>query len=192
MRKACGDAIRRRSDPIQQVHRERRYSWSRRRGQHRRAKWTCPVLQPWCTEPRRSTWSWASAPQARSTRHRAGSRPDPADPRPRAGRAMRIITAEMRRTVFSCKRSASIGLPQRYTMFRLNARSRPKTGSELAFRRNTAACVYTIEAAHNPEVAGSNPAPATHKGPGNRAFVLLCKPWRSVLLQTFLQRDVPF
>jgi hypothetical protein len=33
------------------------------------------------------------------------------------------------------------------TVFRLNARSRPKTGSEPAFRRNTAACVYTIEAA---------------------------------------------
>jgi hypothetical protein len=30
--------------------------------------------------------------------------------------------------------------------------------------------VYLIEAAHNPEVAGSNPAPATHEGPGNRAF----------------------
>jgi hypothetical protein len=33
--------------------------------------------------------------------------------------------------------------------------------------------VYIIEAAHNPEVAGSNPAPATHKGPGNGAFCLL-------------------
>jgi integrase len=30
--------------------------------------------------------------------------------------------------------------------------------------------VYIIEAAHNPEVAGSNPAPATAKGPGNGAF----------------------
>jgi hypothetical protein len=29
-----------------------------------------------------------------------------------------------------------------------------------------------IEAAHNPEVAGSNPAPATEKGPGNRVFLL--------------------
>jgi len=43
----------------------------------------------------------------------------------------------------SCKRSASIGLPQ---------------------RGNTAERVYRIEAAHNPEVAGSNPAPATAKG----------------------------
>jgi hypothetical protein len=30
-RQARGDAIRRRSDPVQEVHRERRYSWSRRR-----------------------------------------------------------------------------------------------------------------------------------------------------------------
>ena len=56
------------------------------------------------------------------------------------------------------------------TAFRLNARPRPKIGSEPAFRRNEAERVYTIEAAHNPEVAGSNPAPATDKGPGNRAF----------------------
>ena len=32
--------------------------------------------------------------------------------------------------------------------------------------------MYIIEAAHNPEVAGSNPAPATEKGPGNGAFPL--------------------
>ena len=32
--------------------------------------------------------------------------------------------------------------------------------------------MYRIEAAHNPEVAGSNPAPATEKGPGNRVFLL--------------------
>jgi len=30
--------------------------------------------------------------------------------------------------------------------------------------------VYLFEAAHNPEVAGSNPAPATSGGPGNGAF----------------------
>jgi hypothetical protein len=46
------------------------------------------------------------------------------------------------------------------TAFRLNARPRPKIGSEPAFRRNTAERVYIIEEAHNPEVAGSNPAPA--------------------------------
>jgi hypothetical protein len=58
-------------------------------------------------------------------------------------------------------------------VFRLNARPPPKTGSEPAFRRNEAEHVYTIEAAHNPEVAGSNPAPATTKGAGNGAFRLL-------------------
>jgi hypothetical protein len=54
------------------------------------------------------------------------------------------------------------------TVFRLNARLPPKTGSKPAFRRNTAACVCTLEAAHNPEVAGSNPA-ATARGAGNGA-----------------------
>ena len=54
---------------------------------------------------------------------------------------------------------------------RLNARSLPKTGSEPVFRRNMAACGYTIEAAHNPEVAGSNPAPATGKALGTGPFV---------------------
>jgi hypothetical protein len=41
---------------------------------------------------------------------------------------------------------------------------------EPALWRNAAVCVHTIEAADNPEVAGSNPAAATSKGPGNRAF----------------------
>jgi hypothetical protein len=45
-------------------------------------------------------------------------------------------------------------------VFHLNARPGPKTGLEPAFRRNTAERLYAIEAAHNPEVAGSNPAPA--------------------------------
>jgi len=45
------------------------------------------------------------------------------------------------------------------TVFRLNARPRPRTGSHPAFRRNTAEPVYITEAAHNPEVAGSNPTP---------------------------------
>jgi hypothetical protein len=49
------------------------------------------------------------------------------------------------------------------TVFRLNARLRPKTSSERAFRRNTAERVYTSEAAHNPEVAGSNSPPLLRK-----------------------------
>ena len=46
------------------------------------------------------------------------------------------------------------------TVFRLNATTEVQSGSEPAFGRNTAERVYTIEVAHNPEVAGSNPAPA--------------------------------
>jgi len=48
-----------------------------------------------------------------------------------------------------------------------------RSGSQPAFTRNTAEPVYTTGAAHNPEVAGSNPAPATGKGPGNGAFPLI-------------------
>ena len=69
-----------------------------------------------------------------------------------------------------CKRSASIALRGDVIVFRLNARSPAKTGSDPAFRRNEAERVYIIEAADNPEVAGSNPAPATAKGAGNGAF----------------------
>ena len=50
---------------------------------------------------------------------------------------------------------------------------RPNENS-LAVRisRNTAARVYTTGAAHSPEVAGSNPVPATSKSPGDGAFRL--------------------
>jgi len=49
------------------------------------------------------------------------------------------------------------------TVFRLNATVEGESCSQIAFRRNTAERVYTIEAAHNPEVAGSNPAPLLGK-----------------------------
>jgi hypothetical protein len=50
-------------------------------------------------------------------------------------------------------------------------------GSEPAFRRNTAAGVTSIGAAHNPEVAGSNPAPpATGKAPETGPFYLGSRP----------------
>jgi hypothetical protein len=42
---------------------------------------------------------------------------------------------------------------------------------EPALWRNAAVCVHIIEAADSPEVTGSNPAAATSKGPGNRAFL---------------------
>jgi hypothetical protein len=44
------------------------------------------------------------------------------------------------------------GLRGDVSVFRLNARPQSKTGSEPAVRRNTAERVYTIEAAHNPEL----------------------------------------
>src|SRR5262245_14205171 len=47
---------------------------------------------------------------------------------------------------------------------------RANLAPSLRFRRHTAEHVYRVEAAHNPEVAGSNPAPATAKGAGNGAF----------------------
>jgi hypothetical protein len=61
------------------------------------------------------------------------------------------------------------------TVFRLNAPAAAESGLETAFRRNTAERVYIIEEAHKPEVAGSNPAPATVKGAGNGAF----RVWRA-------------
>src|SRR5215813_13204638 len=62
-----------------------------------------------------------------------------------------------------CKRSASIRLPRGCHCTPLNARRLPETRSESAFRRNRAECVYVTEAAHNPEVAASNPAPVLSK-----------------------------
>jgi hypothetical protein len=63
------------------------------------------------------------------------------------------------------------------TAFRLNARPRPNIALEPAFRRNEAERVYVIEAAHNPEVAGSNPAPAT------------TRPWKQGLCFSSSERD---
>jgi hypothetical protein len=76
-------------------------------------------------------------------------------------------------TAFAASVLQAFGFRGDVTVFRLNAEVGGKSCSEPAFRRNTAERVYAIEAAHNPEVAGSNPAPATRKGPGNRAFLLL-------------------
>jgi hypothetical protein len=90
--------------------------------------------------------------------------------------AHNIIDGERQSGIERCKRAwaASVlqaaGFRGDVTAFRLNARLRPKTGSEPAFRRNTAERVYTIEAAHNPEVAGSNPAPATGRAPETGLF----------------------
>jgi hypothetical protein len=66
------------------------------------------------------------------------------------------------------------------TVFRLNARPRPKIGSEPAFRRDTAERVYTFEAAYNPEVAGSKSCPRYFERRWKRRLSLL--PARSPIL----------
>jgi hypothetical protein len=72
--------------------------------------------------------------------------------------------------------SASVVQASRFrsgvTVFRIRSGRGPKTGSEPTFRRNTAARVSTIEAGHNPEVAGSNPAPVLEKPRKTGAFLL--------------------
>ena len=74
------------------------------------------------------------------------------------------------RSAYGCKRSASIGLPQRCHGVPPECTAAAENWLGACISRNTAEHVYMIEAAHNPEVAGSNPAPATAKGPGNGAF----------------------
>jgi hypothetical protein len=59
------------------------------------------------------------------------------------------------------------------TLFRRDATGDGQSPLTAAFLRNMTERVYAIEAADNPEVAGSNPAPATSKGPGNGAFLFL-------------------
>jgi hypothetical protein len=70
----------------------------------------------------------------------------------------------------TCKHSASAGFRSGVTVFRLNAVSRRKSGSESAFRRNTAGRVHTNEAAHNPEVAGFKSCPRYWKRPRKRGL----------------------
>jgi hypothetical protein len=80
---------------------------------------------------------------------------------------------------FGCKRSASAGLPPRSAAFRLNAVDEARSRSETAIRRNGAARADSVEAAHNPEVAGSNPAPRYEKPRSREAFHLRVSSIRS-------------
>src|SRR5215831_15387170 len=105
----------------------------------------------------RPSWSWPTSGRRRDCR--------------RLSRLSQPASA--RNSTADCKRVASIALTPRCHRV---PRKCSGSCSEPAFRRNTAERVYTIEAARNPEVAGSNPAPATEEGPGNGAFRLLpCK-----------------
>jgi hypothetical protein len=58
-----------------------------------------------------------------------------------------------------CTRCASTVLPPRCHRVPPKCTVAAETGSESAFRWNTAACVYTIETAHNPESRGFKSRP---------------------------------
>jgi hypothetical protein len=77
------------------------------------------------------------------------------------------------------------GFPSDVGVFRLNSTTVRQSGLEPAFRRNTAERVYLTEAAPNPEVAGSNPAPATHGGPGDRGVSRRLSLWPAAICKRF-------
>jgi hypothetical protein len=56
------------------------------------------------------------------------------------------------------------------SVFRLRATGEARSRLEPALRRNAAARLPSLEAADNPEVAGSNPAPATEEAPETGLF----------------------
>jgi hypothetical protein len=86
---------------------------------------------------------------------------------------MRIRTVAVSQTSPAASVLQASGFRRDVTAFRLDATCAGDSGLKSAFKWNEAAHAHTIEAAHNPEVAGSNPAPATREGPGNGAFCLL-------------------
>ena len=102
-----------------------------------------------------------------------------------SSKAIAIVTADMRRTSPAASVLQASGFRSDVTVFRLNASVAGQSGSESAFRRNTAERVYTIEAAHNPEVAGSDPAPATRKAPETGPFCSLSRMRSAKLLPNF-------
>src|SRR5512132_3218755 len=83
---------------------------------------------------------------------------------------MEVVLPERSNRLAAASALQASGFRWDVTVFRVHARSRPKTGPEPAFRRNTAAPVYRSDAAHHPQVAGSNPAPATEKAPETGPF----------------------
>jgi hypothetical protein len=72
-----------------------------------------------------------------------------------------------------CKRSASIALPRRCHSVPPKCTAAGENLLPACISAEYGGTRVPIEPAHNPEVAGSNPAPATKKGPGNRAFLVL-------------------
>ena len=128
--------------------------------------------------PSKSAWSSALSVRrfsslAKTLRRRSRRRPT-CWPKPyRRPRS----NASTWRSTRRCKRSASIRVPERCHRVPPKCNAGRQSGSEHAFRRNTAARLYQIEAAHNSEVAGSNPAPATSKGPAWRGLLVDAGAW---------------
>src|SRR5205823_7414565 len=82
-----------------------------------------------------------------------------------------------------CKRSASIGLPRRCHSVPRKCSGRGRIWLGACVRRNTAERVYIFEAAHNPEVAGSNPAPAIEKALETEPFASAVQAWAETFAQ---------
>ena len=86
----------------------------------------------------------------------------------------------MERRWLGCKRSATRRLPQRCHRVPPKSAVAVENWLRADVSVDTAACMYTIATAHNPEVAGSNPAPATRKSPGNGLFSFSLRHHRAV------------
>src|SRR5438094_5309929 len=81
--------------------------------------------------------------------------------------------------------SASIGLPRRCHSVPGECSGRGRIWLGACVRRNTAERVYIFEAAHNPEVAGSNPAPAIEKALETEPFASAVQAWAENFCPTF-------
>jgi hypothetical protein len=100
-----------------------------------------------------------------------------ADPRSTAISIPRAMSLSRLRQLAACKRAASSRRPHGAVRFRLTAVTTLRSCVHPALLRNATATMTPTRAAHNPEVAGSNPAPATEKAletgpflyPGGRA-----------------------
>src|SRR5439155_23537296 len=103
-----------------------------------------------------------------------------------------FVTSEMRRQTrsggASMKRLVSACIPDECR------EPGPAQGRRVSYtrRRDAGWSSQVARWAHNPEVAGSNPAPATSKGPRQRAFLLFPEPpFRGKLGEVWTSLDQP-
>ena len=148
------------------------FSWSRvppsqRSGQM--SSWKKPGLA--------LTVSCKPRSSAHSTRHSKGPRAASRHRRLRSRRALRIVTADIAEPTPAASVLQASGFRCDLSGFRLDAAPEGRSGLGRAFRRNTAARLYLIEAPHNPEVAGSNPAPAISRGALRGSFTPKVTAW---------------